>query len=121
MNASFINILLDILILHFSARMIVVCLGLVFLCGCYGYPSGAPDSACNSMTPNHGVGPQNTSPPYVIKLSSSNFTAEENLTSMYCKVFRRTVGWWYIVLKRPSREYVIDMGTSSLLVKGCKI
>ncbi|XP_048766039.2 putative ferric-chelate reductase 1 homolog isoform X2 [Ostrea edulis] len=60
--------------------MIVVYLGLVFLCGCYGYPSGAPDSACNSMTPNHGVGPQNTSPPYVIKLSSSNFTAEENLT-----------------------------------------
>ncbi|XP_078322490.1 putative ferric-chelate reductase 1 isoform X2 [Crassostrea virginica] len=57
---------------------IYLILGIVY--GCHAYPSGAPSSACSKMIPDHGVPPQNTSSPYVIILSSSNFTNQDNLT-----------------------------------------
>ena len=31
-----------------------------------GYPSGAPQTACDTMQPQHGVQPQSTSPPFNI-------------------------------------------------------
>ncbi|XP_061177112.1 putative ferric-chelate reductase 1 homolog [Saccostrea echinata] len=60
--------------------MFIAYVGLILLCGCHGYPSGAPESACDNMTPIHGAPPQTTSSPYVITMSSSHLTTENNLT-----------------------------------------
>lgn len=60
--------------------MFPVFLTLVLIYGCSSYPSGAPESACITMTPSHGVPPQNTSSPYVIQFSSSNFSIDSNFT-----------------------------------------
>lgn len=60
--------------------MLSVFLTLALICGCSCYPSGAPESACTTMTPSHGVPPQNTSSPYVIQFSSSNFSIDSNFT-----------------------------------------
>uniref|UniRef100_K1QC66 Putative ferric-chelate reductase 1-like protein n=1 Tax=Magallana gigas TaxID=29159 RepID=K1QC66_MAGGI len=61
--------------------MLSVFLTLALICGCSCYPSGAPESACTTMTPSHGVPPQNTSSPYVIQFSSSNFSMDITISS----------------------------------------
>lgn len=63
-----------------KGKMLSVFLTLALICGCSCYPTGAPESACNTMTPSHGVPPQNTSSPYVIQFSSSNFSIDSNFT-----------------------------------------
>ncbi|XP_061177011.1 putative ferric-chelate reductase 1 homolog [Saccostrea echinata] len=60
--------------------MLVIYLSLGLFCGCFGYPSGAPESACDNMTPDHGVSPQTTPTPYDITLSASKLAVDENLT-----------------------------------------
>ena len=69
--------------ISFSDTMFRIYLILGIVYGCHAYPSGAPSSACSKMIPDHGVPPQNTSSPYVIILSSSNFTNQDNLTSEF--------------------------------------
>ncbi|XP_062619064.1 ferric-chelate reductase 1-like [Saccostrea cucullata] len=60
--------------------MLIVYLGLVLLCGYHGYPFGAPESACDNMTPVHGAPSQTTSSPYVITMSSSSLTTGNNFS-----------------------------------------
>ena len=51
------------------------------------YPSGAPTTACGSLTPQHGFDPQSSDIPYVIDLDqfksggSYAYTPEKSYTS----------------------------------------
>ena len=56
--------------LRLKTYMSLTALSLLFLAnGCFGYPNGAPEGVCGSMTPQHSVAarPNNTSP-YAITL-----------------------------------------------------
>ena len=50
----------------FNYRMIGFLLLVFYLTTIKCYPSGAPQSACENMSPQHGVQPQSTSPPFNI-------------------------------------------------------
>jgi hypothetical protein len=43
------------------------------------YPDGAPENTCGDMLPQHGKPAQNSSSPYLIKLSKSSIRAGEKV------------------------------------------
>ena len=43
-------------------------------------PSGAPDDACATMTPQHGGYAQEDEPPFTITTLSSNYTTGQTMT-----------------------------------------
>lgn len=45
-----------------------------------GRSTGAPTSACATMTPGHGSTPQNSTPPYSVFASASSYTAGQSVT-----------------------------------------
>ena len=49
----------------------------------YGYPEGAPSSACGTMTPQHGFDPQSNAAPYGITLGDDKYSAGGSLTGMF--------------------------------------
>jgi hypothetical protein len=47
---------------------------------CLCYPSGAPNTQCENMTPNHGYSPQaNGASPYDIKVAKSYYVPGQNV------------------------------------------
>ncbi|PSN41753.1 hypothetical protein C0J52_08860 [Blattella germanica] len=46
----------------------------------YGYKSGAPDTVCDSMEPNHGTTAQTSASPYSIKVSPKSIKAGQQVT-----------------------------------------
>ncbi|GFS54683.1 putative ferric-chelate reductase 1 homolog [Nephila pilipes] len=60
-----------ILALEMKACVCVLLISISLL-GCYGHPSGAPKSACSSLTPVHsGIKPQRESPPYSVSVTKN--------------------------------------------------
>ena len=79
---------------------------LIFICvklG-HGWPSSAPPSACDTMMPEHGVLPQNTTPPYYIKSSASVYGGDDingNIKHRR-KYFKHLICLW----KNPDRHFI---------------
>lgn len=48
--------------------------------GADGYSAGAPDSACVSMTPSHGVSPQTSHSPYTLTPGGISVNGGGNIT-----------------------------------------
>lgn len=46
----------------------------------YSYSSGAPDTACGDMVPQHHVEPQMSEPPYKLTLSNNKLRADKTET-----------------------------------------
>lgn len=57
----------------------VTTLCLIALPVVFSYSSGAPEGACQSMTPQHGVPPQSSPVPYTLALSSKAIRAGEQV------------------------------------------
>ena len=77
--------------LRLKTYMSLTALSLLFLAnGCFGYPNGAPEGVCGSMTPQHSVAanPINTSP-YAITLHGavSYKAGQRNLVKWYESLF----------------------------------
>ncbi|XP_041115206.1 putative defense protein 3 [Polyodon spathula] len=56
---------------------------LVLLClstTAYAYGTGAPDTACNSMKPSHGVDALTTATPYKLQVSGSTYKPGQTIT-----------------------------------------
>ena len=59
---------------------ITVVAAAMFVCCAHGLPSGAPTDACEDLTPQHFVAPQDTEPPYILQVApmDGGFLGETN-------------------------------------------
>ena len=69
-------------------------------CLAAGYPSGAPDGACDSMIPGHPQSNATGTPPFAIQLTSKKYTAGAKLPGKYdrareTKIERKCVNIFY--------------------------
>ena len=47
----------------------------------YGFETGVPEGACNSMTPDHGVALQKCHPNYIMESDKTDFNPGESIRS----------------------------------------
>jgi len=63
-----------------TSRLVVLSLGCLCLAGsALGYGSGAPRDACEDMIPQHGLDPQTSAFPYLVRVSKTSIKAGENV------------------------------------------
>lgn len=62
----------------FSYRNLIVIALVCAVPAVYTYSDGAPEGACEDMTPQHGVDPQASDAPYKIFLSSTQLDSTKN-------------------------------------------
>jgi len=48
----------------------------------HGYPTGAPDSGCDSMMPNHGASEQTSTAPYLVTVSYPLVRSGQSITGI---------------------------------------
>ncbi|XP_055959250.1 putative defense protein 3 [Patella vulgata] len=53
---------------------------LASVCRIHSYSSGAPPSACVSLTPLHGLSPQTSTAPYSMNVSSTTYGPNQQIT-----------------------------------------
>ncbi|KAH9488847.1 DOMON domain-containing protein frrs1L, partial [Bulinus truncatus] len=78
---------------------------LYLLCQAHGYPNGLyVDTACNSMTPGHGVFTQYTDAPYYVHVYTPYFTPGQNVTVSIWSYSNRFKGFM-IQARRANASY----------------
>jgi len=73
-----------------------------------GYPGGAPQKACESMTPEHGSDPQSSKSPYEISLKQLTVRNGENLIIQLESPIKRSFKGFLVIVKKvgePEQAY----------------
>jgi hypothetical protein len=55
----------------------------IYIKSTYHYPTGAPNSACATMTPQHGVSSQACSANYIIQSDKTQYYTNDTIHSKY--------------------------------------